>query len=89
MLDVAGDGWTRTWEGADLVAWLEAAGLAVEALVPTHYVLDGPLEGVQPGIMLLRQLLEWEEQCRNHPVWRPLNRIWTVVAQKGTAPIPG
>ena len=30
----------------------------------------------------LEALLDVEEACRAHPVWRPLNRIWTAVAVK-------
>jgi 2-polyprenyl-6-hydroxyphenyl methylase/3-demethylubiquinone-9 3-methyltransferase len=80
VIDVPGEGWVQTYEEDDVARLCEAAGLRVEALVPTHYVLDGPLEHVAGGIPELDGLLDLEEACRAHPVWRPLNRIWTAVA---------
>lgn len=82
IIDIPGEGWVQTWEDGPLTALLEAAGLKVELMVPTHYVLDGPLEHVAGGVPELDALLDVEDVCRAHPVWRPLNRIWTVAAVK-------
>lgn len=80
VIDQPGEGWVRTWEEEDLVDLLEDAGLAVEAMVPTNYVLDGPLEAVTDGVPELEVLLDLEEAARAHPVWSPLNRLWTAAA---------
>lgn len=80
VLDLPGDGWTQTWEEGPLVALLEAAGLAVEGCLGTHYVLDGPLEQATGGVPDLEIVLDLEAAARAHPVWSPLNRIWTVAA---------
>jgi len=82
VVDVPGDRWVRTYDPSDLQAELEAAGLRVERLVGTHYVPEGPLEQSAPEEMNLAELLEVEKACRTHPVWGPLNRIWTAVAIK-------
>jgi len=82
VIDLPGERWVRTYTEDDLRQLLEGAGLQVEQIVATHYVLDGPLEGTQPDILTLRELLQTEERCRNHPVWRPLNRIWTAAARR-------
>lgn len=82
VIDLPGDRWVRTFERDELVALLDAAGLEVECCVATNYVLDGPLESVTSGVPDLDALLDLEEACRVHPVWEPLNRIWTVAARK-------
>lgn len=82
VLDLPGDRWVRTMSREALCELLEAAGLVVEKVVPTHYLIDGPLEDVMPGSLSLEELLEAEERCRQHPVWAPLNRIWTAVARR-------
>lgn len=82
IIDLPGERWVRTYDRDDVAALFEACGLQTEAIVATHYILDGPLEGTQPGVLTLRHMLQTEEKCRNHPVWAPLNRIWTAVATK-------
>ncbi|MBW2253037.1 MAG: class I SAM-dependent methyltransferase [Deltaproteobacteria bacterium] len=82
VVDIPGDRWVRTYDRAELRAELEDAGLQVERLVATHYVPEGPLEQSAPEDMDLAQLLEVEQACRAHPVWGPLNRVWTAVAIK-------
>ncbi len=80
-VDVPGDRWVRTFDEQAVRALVAAAGLELEALVPTHYVTDGPLERVAPRLPI-DALVAVEERCRNHPVWAPLHRIWTVRARK-------
>lgn len=82
VLDLPGDRWVRTWTREELHALLERAGLTVERIVATHYVTDGPLEDVMPTSATLEELLAAEARCRTHPVWRPLNRIWTAAARR-------
>lgn len=82
VLDLPGDRWVRTFTREELCALLERAGLRVERIVATHYVTDGPLEAVMPSSATLEELLAAEARCRAHPVWRPLNRIWTAVARR-------
>lgn len=74
--------WVRTYEADDLVARLEEAGFDVEQVIPHHYVLDGPLERSAPPSLSLEVLLDLEEAAAAHPVWRPLNRIWSVIARR-------
>jgi SAM-dependent methyltransferase len=81
-VDVPGDRWVHTYEGPELRTLLEAAGFDVIALDATHYVTDGPLERCMPPDVTLETLLAWEDRCRRHPVWGPLNRAWTGVAIK-------
>jgi 2-polyprenyl-3-methyl-5-hydroxy-6-metoxy-1,4-benzoquinol methylase len=76
-----GDRWVRTMERDELTEVLTRAGLNIELIQPTHYVPEGPLEGVV-GEVSLEGLLEYEEAARVHPVWSPLNRVWTVVATR-------
>ncbi len=82
VVDMAEEGWVRTYTEADLRALLERHGFDVELCVPTHYVTDGPLERVAPAEAGLEELLSMDEACRKHPVWSPLNRIWTAVGRK-------
>lgn len=82
ILDLPGEGWVHTWEQAPLTELLERAGLKVEKIVATHYVLDGPLEQVAGFVPPIEAILDVEDVARAHPVWGPLNRIWTVVATK-------
>ncbi|MCB9665028.1 MAG: methyltransferase domain-containing protein [Alphaproteobacteria bacterium] len=81
-LDLPGDRYVRTLEGPEVEALVADAGLELELLTPTHYVLDGPLEAVAGDVPPLDVLLDVEEACRVHPVWAPLNRIWTVAARR-------
>ena len=81
-LDCPGDRWVQTYTESDLRRLLEAAGLEVELLVPTHYLTDGPLERSLPESLSLGEVLDFEARCREHPIWGPLNRAWTVVARR-------
>jgi SAM-dependent methyltransferase len=82
IIDLPGEMWTQTYSQEQLTDLLQQAGLQVQTLVPTHYIPDGPLENAAPEGLDLDTLLELEEQCRQHPIWAPLNRIWTAVASK-------
>ncbi|MFK7928337.1 MAG: class I SAM-dependent methyltransferase [Myxococcota bacterium] len=82
ILDLEGDRWVRTVSDAQLAELLRAAGLVVDAITPTHYTFDGPLERCMCHDLSLERLLRIEQQCRQHPVWAPLNRIWTAVAHR-------
>lgn len=82
VVDTPGEGWVRTFTEAQVRALLEEAGLEVTLLLATHYVLDGPLEQVAPESMTLDEVIAAEDRCRAHPVWGPLNRIWTAVGVK-------
>ncbi|MGC6491805.1 MAG: class I SAM-dependent methyltransferase [Myxococcota bacterium] len=82
VLTVGRDTWVRTYDQDDVVALLSRHGLETVEVMPTHYVLDGPLEQVGEVAMGLDRLLDVERRCRAHPVWAPLNRIWTAVAKK-------
>lgn len=79
VIATPGESWLRTYEEQDVRALIEGAGLEVALLVPTHYVTDGPLEQVGPPSASAEELLALEARCRRHPVWAPLNRIWTAV----------
>jgi len=80
VIDKPGDRWVRTVTEAELRASLESAGLRVELLIPTHYLPDGPLERCLDLEISLEEVLAAEQACREHPVWAPLNRIWTCAA---------
>ena len=82
VIHVPGERWVRTYREEDLVQALEAAGLDVVRTTPMLYVADGPLERTMPESASLEELLAWEEACRVHPVWAPLNRIWSAVGVK-------
>ncbi len=82
IVDAPGDRWVRTVGRDELASLLEDAGFIVEDIVATHYLVDGPLEDVMPSASSLEELLEAEATCREHPVWGPLNRIWTAVARR-------
>jgi 2-polyprenyl-6-hydroxyphenyl methylase/3-demethylubiquinone-9 3-methyltransferase len=75
VIALPGDRWVRTYEAADVHALLAAAGLETLALVPSHWIPDGPLEDVG-AVADLEELIALEERCRVHPVWGPLNRLW-------------
>lgn len=83
VIHVPGERWVRTYEEADLVRLLEQVGLKVARTTPMLYVTDGPLERTMPESASLEELIRFEAACREHPVWRPLNRIWSAVATKG------
>ena len=82
IVDLPGETWVRTFDEDGVIALAEGAGLVVEACVPHHYVLDGPLERTAPEALSLDMLRDLEEAARAHPVWSPLNRIWSVVARR-------
>jgi len=79
VVHIPGDRWVRTMDREQLEAALSESGFQVERIRATHYLTDGPLEGVL-GECSLAEILELEQRCRAHPVWRPLNRLWTAVA---------
>lgn len=74
--------WVRLHGYDDMSALLERNGFAVEHLQATHYVTDGPLERVAPDHMTFEALRDADAAARSHPVWAPLNRIWTAAARK-------
>lgn len=78
----AGERWVRTLTREQLHDMLQAAGLEVVKIEPMLYTLDGPLEGVLPERASLEDLIAFEAACAEHPIWGPLNRIWTAVALK-------
>jgi len=80
VVDVDSERWVQTYTGESFTQLLEDAGFTVERMVPALYVLDGPLEDVGLTSTSLEELLAIEERCRNHPVWKPLNRAWIAVA---------
>jgi SAM-dependent methyltransferase len=82
VLDVPGDRWVQTYSEEQVRALLTAAGLEVVVVEPTHYLPDGPLERVAGETWDLEALLRAEERCRRHPVWGPLNRLWTAVGRR-------
>ena len=82
IIDIPDDRWVRTFEREDFTELLTGAGLHVEEMQPTHYFLDGPLEGCLPNTLNLESTLAMEAACRNHRIWAPLNRAWTAVATR-------
>jgi len=84
VLDLPGERWVRTVDEASLRGLLAEAGFQVDALHPSHWIPDGPLEGVSPAELTLEQLVAWEERCAAHPVYGPLHRLWLVAA----SPVP-
>ncbi len=82
VVHIPGDRWVRTWAREDLWVLLTEAGLHVDRMVPMLYIMDGPLEPVMPTSLSLEELIDAEDRCRKHPVWGPLNRIWTAAATK-------
>ncbi len=82
ILDTGGERWVRTMDEAELREALEAAGFRVLEVRPSHWLPDGPLEGVMPESMNLEELVEAEERCAAHPVFGPLHRLWLVAAER-------
>lgn len=74
--------WVRLHGYDDVTRLLERHGFNVEHLIATHYVTDGPLERVAPEEMSFETLKAADDAARRHPVWAPLNRIWTAAARK-------
>lgn len=82
VVHVPGEGWVRTFTRHGLRTALTEAGFELVEVVPTHYVLDGPLEQVAPPLMTVADALAWDRTAAAHPVWSPLNRLWTAVARR-------
>ncbi|MCO4745711.1 MAG: class I SAM-dependent methyltransferase [Proteobacteria bacterium] len=74
--------WVRLHGHEDMTNLLERNGFDVAHLQATHYVTDGPLERVAPDELTFEALRDADAAARNHPVWAPLNRIWTAVGRK-------
>ena len=74
--------WVRLHGYDEVCALLRRHGLDIEYVQATHYVTDGPLERVAPDSMSFEMLRDADDAARNHPVWAPLNRIWTAVGSK-------
>jgi SAM-dependent methyltransferase len=85
-LDIPGERWVRTFSRDQLHNLLTGAGLIVDEIIATNYLLDGPLERCAPESMALSELLSFEEAARKHPVFGPLNRLWMAWAHKPEAP---
>lgn len=81
VVDRPGDRWVRTYTREDLVSLIEAAGLAVIEIRPSHWLPDGPLEDTLPAEISLEELVALEDRCEAHPVWGPLNRLWLAAAR--------
>ena len=82
LLHLEEDRYVHLYDRAGMQRLVESAGLIVERIVPTHYLTDGPLEDLLPLTASREELLAMESRIRSHPVWGPLNRIWTVTARK-------
>jgi len=82
IVDLPGDRWVQTYDQDGLRSLIEGAGLTVDAIVPSHWIPDGPLENVAPPELSLEQLIALEARCRAHPVWSQLNRLWVATATK-------
>lgn len=80
IVHVPGDRWVQTYDHDRLVAWVTGAGLTINSLIPSHWVLDGPLEDVAPASLSLEELIAIESRMEGHPVWGPLHRLWLVSA---------
>lgn len=81
IVHVPHDRWVRTYDEIALRELL--SGWRIAQLVPTHYSCSGPFEQAA-GAQNLEQALALDKRLREHPVTRPWNRAWTVVAQKPT-----
>lgn len=82
VLDLPGDRWVRTYDEAAIEALVTGAGLELVEQIASHWVPDGPLEGCAPPDLSLEELIALEDQCRVHPVWSPLHRLWLVEARR-------
>lgn len=74
--------WVRTFDEPQVRALVAAAGLRLDAVVPSHWTFDGPLENALSPEISLSQLLDLEGRCRRHPVFAPLHRLWLVAAHR-------
>ncbi len=82
IVHVPGDRWVQTYEGEQFQELLEQAGLRVEAMVPSHYVLSGAFEQSAAPLQGIDHVLELEARLAAHPVTGRLNRAWMAVARK-------
>ena len=82
IVQVEGDRWVRTYDEPAIREWVAAAGLELQAAVPSHWIPDGPLEDIAPPALSLEELLELEGRCRAHPVWGPLHRLWLLTLRR-------
>ncbi|MCB9668547.1 MAG: class I SAM-dependent methyltransferase [Alphaproteobacteria bacterium] len=82
LLHLEGDRFVHLLDRDGMEALVRDAGLELVTLVATHYTADGPLEDLLTGELSREELLATEARLRAHPVWGPLNRIWTAVARK-------
>lgn len=76
------DRFVHVLERDEVASLLEGAGFSIETLLATHYFTTGPLEGLLPDDLSREQLADFEAKARHHPVWAPLNRIWTAVGRR-------
>lgn len=74
--------WVRLHGKDDVASLLDRHGFDVRQLLATHYVTDGPLERVAPDELSFEVLRDADAAARTHPVWAPLNRIWTAAGVK-------
>jgi len=82
ILDTGGERWVRTMDEAQLREALSAAGFAVIEVRPSHWIPDGPLEGVMAESLSLEELVDAEARCAAHPVYGPLHRLWLAAAER-------
>ncbi len=82
LLHLPGDRYVHLFDAPAMDALIRQAGLEPIALHPTHHIPDGPLEDLLPATFSMEELLDLERRCAQHPVWAPLNRIWTAIARK-------
>lgn len=81
-LYLPGDRFVHLLEADDVRALLDDAGFEPMSVTPTHYLPEGPLEDLLPADLTLERLLELEAGARAHPVWSPLNRVWTAIGRR-------
>jgi hypothetical protein len=81
VIDLPGDRWVRTHDADAVERLITGAGLELVSLSPSHWLTDGPLEGLLSD-MTLDELLEAEAVLAKHPIWGPLHRLWIGVARK-------
>ena len=84
LLHLDDDRYVQLYDEARMRSLLATAGLEPIELVPTHYVIDGPFEGLLPETASRESIRVIERRMREHPVYGPLNRIWTAIARRAT-----
>ena len=82
LVDCPDERWVRTYTAETVEAWVGGVGLELEAIQPSHWIPDGPLEGIAPDSLSLEELVALEARCRAHPAWGPLHRLWLVTARR-------